>query len=81
MFANRVNRKGVPLEENPLAITSFVVRFVHSGPPENAAYRGSILNVQTNEEFSFRWWEEAVAFIARYVQLPTGDEIDQQPAE
>ncbi len=66
------------MEENPLAITSFVVRFIHSGPPENATYRGSILNVQTNEEFSFRRWEEAVAFIGRYVQLPAGDAPDQR---
>jgi hypothetical protein len=69
------------LEENPLAITSFVVRFIHSGPPENTTYRGSILNVQTNEEFSFRRWEEAVAFIGRYVQLPADEEHDQRLAQ
>jgi hypothetical protein len=57
-----------------------VVRFIHSGPPENTTYRGSILNVQTNEEFSFRRWEEAVAFIGRYVQLPADDEPDQRLA-
>lgn len=62
------------MEENPLAITSFVVRFVHSGPPDNSAYRGSILNVQTNEEISFVRWEEAVEFIRRFVSLSAEDE-------
>jgi hypothetical protein len=62
------------MEDNPLAITSFVVRFVHSGPPENASYRGSILNVQTNEEVSFLRWEEAVEFIRRFVRLSAEDE-------
>jgi hypothetical protein len=57
------------LEETSPEITSFVVRFVHSGPPENAALRGSILNVQTNQEQPFLRWEEAVAFIRRYVAL------------
>ncbi|WP_374688124.1 hypothetical protein [Promineifilum sp.] len=57
------------MEENSPEITSFVVRFIHSGPPENTAYRGSILNVQTNQEFAFVRWEEAVAFIRRFVGL------------
>jgi hypothetical protein len=67
------------LEDNPQSITSFVVRFIHSGPPENAAYRGSILNVQTNEEFSFLHWEEAVAFIGRYIRIAADDEGDARP--
>ena len=57
------------MEETSPEITSFVVRFVHSGPPENAALRGSILNVQTNHEQPFLRWEEAVAFSRRYVTL------------
>ncbi|MBP6788593.1 MAG: hypothetical protein KA170_13455 [Candidatus Promineofilum sp.] len=57
------------MEETSPEITSFVVRFVHSGPPENVALRGSILNVQTNQEQPFLHWEEAVAFIRRYVVL------------
>lgn len=68
------------MEENSLTITSFVVRFVHSGPPADATFRGSILNVQTNEEVSFRHWEEAVEFIRRYVQLsPEHDGDAQRP--
>ncbi len=61
------------MEDNALTITSFVVRFIHSGPPDNAPLRGSILNVQTNEEHAFLHWEEAVEFIRRFVQL-TNDE-------
>lgn len=64
------------MEDNPLTITSFVVRFVHSGPPENATYRGSILNVQTNEELSFLHWDEAVEFIRRFVHLSPENESD-----
>jgi len=61
------------LEENSPEITSFVVRFIHSGPPDNTAYRGSILNVQTNQEFAFVRWEEAVAFIRRFVGLSSSE--------
>ncbi len=57
------------MEDNALSITSFVVRFIHSGPPANTALRGSILNVQTNEETPFVHWEEAVDFIRRFVAL------------
>lgn len=57
------------MEEQSPTITSFVVRFVHSGPPEKTTYRGSILNVQTNEEVAFVRWEEAVEFIRHFVSL------------
>ena len=62
------------MEDTSPEITSFVVRFVHSGPPENAALLGSILNVQTNQEQPFLHWEEAVAFIRRYVALGGSEE-------
>ena len=65
------------MEEQTPAITSFVLRFVHSGPPENTTYRGSILNVQTNEEAAFVRWEEAVEFIRHYVSL-TPDTEDEE---
>lgn len=66
-----------PLEDNSLSITSFVVRFIHSGPPDNTALRGSILNVQTNEEHAFLRWEEAVEFIRRFVNLVAEEEVDE----
>ena len=79
------------LAESLPEITSFVVRFVHAGPPIGAGAgtdveprvgaglrpaptRGSILNVQTNQELPFLRWEEAVAFIRRYVTLPDENE-------
>ncbi len=56
------------------AITSFVIRFIHSAEanaqsPESAPYRGSIVHVQTNEEYIFARWEDAVDFIRRFVPL------------
>ena len=76
------------MEETWPEITSFVLRFVHSGPPDNAAYRGSILNVQTNQELPFVRWDEAVAFIRRYVALEQTDhagighyELEAPPAD
>ena len=65
------------MEENSHAITSFVVRFIHSGPPDNTAYRGAILNVQTNEEMAFARWEEAVEFIRRFVRLNAEPEVEE----
>ena len=62
------------MEESSPEITSFVVRFIHSGPPENTTLRGSILNVQTNQELPFLHWEEAVDFIRRFVRLSAGGE-------
>lgn len=67
------------MEENPLSITSFVVRFVHSGPPANIALRGSILNVQSNEEQAFLHWEEALEFIQRFVNLMTEEGAEEYP--
>lgn len=37
--------------------------------------RGSILNVQTNQELPFVRWEEAVAFIRRYVSLSSETDL------
>ena len=65
------------MEEQSPTITSFVVRFVHSGPPEKTTYRGSILNVQTNEEHAFLHWDEAVEFIRRFVSLSAEEEVEE----
>jgi hypothetical protein len=59
------------------AITSFVIRFIHEGgqdspvlpPPAGQLQRGTIRNVQTNEELDFTHWEDAVSFIERFVSL------------
>jgi hypothetical protein len=59
------------------AITSFVIRIIHEGgqdspalpPPAGQLLRGTIRNVQTNEELDFTRWEDAVTFIERFVSL------------
>jgi hypothetical protein len=58
-------------------ITSFVIRFIHSGTGEaavNSPYRGSILNVQTNQELTFSCWEDAVVFISKFVPIVNEEE-------
>ncbi len=52
-------------------ISSFVIRFVLD--PGTEVYRGEIRHVQTNEEIHFDAWQDAVAFIQRYVPLEMGD--------
>jgi hypothetical protein len=55
-------------------IDSFVIRFVLlEAEPERSSsslspgYRGSITHVQTDEELAFNRWEDAVAFMQRFV--------------
>lgn len=64
-------------------ITSFVIRFVQaesasaSSPSFSSPlspelpYRGTIRHVQTDEEIGFTRWEDAVAFIQRFIPLLT----------
>ncbi len=62
------------------SIASFVIRFIvgETSPDGNRpyAYRGAIRHIQTDEEMHFLAWEDAVAFIQRYVVLepPRGSE-------
>lgn len=73
----------------PPTISSFVVRFVVEAvsvpqdspvdpalPTANPPYRGSIRHIQTDEEMNFSTWQDAVAFIRRFVPL----EKDEQQA-
>jgi hypothetical protein len=60
------------MEPNPTpSITSFVIRFVmdETLPDKNAqpCYRGAIRHIQSEAEINFHNWEDAVAFIQRYV--------------
>ncbi|MEJ5224857.1 MAG: hypothetical protein WHV44_10425 [Anaerolineales bacterium] len=54
-------------------ISSFVIRFVISSAPADGTppYRGAIRHIQTEEEMNFNSWEDAVAFIRRFVPLET----------
>ena len=57
-------------------ISSFVIRFViHEttteavGDKTQPSYRGAIRHIQSDEETNFNSWEDAVAFIRRFVPL------------
>ena len=62
------------LETQP-DIISFVIRFVKA-PCEGGkksddwrSYRGAIRHVQTDKEFVFTLWDDAVNFIQHYIPL------------
>ena len=59
--------------QHPPTISSFVIRFVveeqattEATPPP---FHGSIRHVQSDETLNFSIWQDAVAFIQRYVPL------------
>lgn len=49
-------------------LTSFVVRFAHTEAAEGE-WHGLIRHIQSNTERAFTRWEDAVAFMAQYVNL------------
>ena len=61
------------------SITSFVIRFVMDEiSPEDKVqpcYRGTIRHIQSDSEMNFHAWEDAVAFIQRYVPLESKPEV------
>jgi hypothetical protein len=62
----------------PPNITSFVIRFIHPDlaiHPGKGEFRGAIRHIQTDEEISFTRWEDALAFMKRFV--PIGWEADE----
>jgi len=64
----------------PACISSFVIRFVveQPDPGPDAAYRGTIRHVQSDEQLSFRSWDEAVVFIQRFVPLEPASGADER---
>jgi len=54
-------------------IDSFILRFVHEQAPEGSsgtcAWHGVIRHVQSNRQIRFSTIEEALAFVAGYVDL------------
>ncbi len=54
-------------------VESFVLRFVQDAPNDGAdsvrQWHAVVVHVQTNEEKTFTDFADAVAFIARYVQI------------
>jgi len=62
-------------------VASFVLRFVHetTDPPTDlpqSDWRGVIKHVQTNDEQHFTRLEDALAFMARFVNLDELDDSD-----
>ncbi len=55
------------------AVTSFVVRFTQEPEVSPAAWRGLIRHVQTSEETYFTQIEDALQFIAKFVELGEGN--------
>ena len=54
-------------------IASFILRFTQEhdseAEPSGVAWRGVIRHVQTNEQIRFIQIEDALAFVARYVDI------------
>jgi hypothetical protein len=51
-------------------VESFVLRFVNDAPENGVSnWHAVVVHVQTNEERTFTDFADAVAFIARYVQI------------
>lgn len=63
------------MDSQPPLISSFVIRFVMNEAQDELVdsirypYRGSIRHIQSEEEINFHLWDDAVAFIRRYVPL------------
>ncbi len=51
------------------AVTSFVVRFTQEPEASPATWRGFIRHVQTSEETHFTQINEALTFIAKFVEI------------
>ncbi len=57
-------------------IASFILRFTQEQPSagEGAPWRGVIRHVQSNEQAHFVRIEDALAFIAHYVDIDPGEQ-------
>ena len=60
-------------------VESFVLRFVNDAPENGVSWHAVVVHVQTNEEKTFTDFADAVAFIARYVNV--GDFVFQPTAD
>jgi hypothetical protein len=66
-------------------IASFILRFTQEHTPGTqlaaGAWRGVVRHVQTNEEIRFTQIENALAFIAHYVDIKSGDIVEHGRGE
>jgi len=60
-------------------VESFVLRFVNDAPENGVSWHAVVVHVQTNEEKTFTDFADAVAFIARYVNV--GEFVFQTTAD
>ena len=72
--------------DDPVTITSFVIRFIQSGDESTSKWearalcRGAIRHVQSNQEHNFTRWSEAVDFIQKFVALGESNRTDDTDA-
>lgn len=59
-------------------LISFVIRFVVDDTLQPAGYRGSIRHVQSGEEAPFTRWQQAEAFVRRFVPLEGGERTPKE---
>lgn len=63
--------RAYPMDET-INISSFIVRIIHSKTADGYdSYRGSVRHIQSNREFLFSNWDEALGFMKSY--LPEGN--------
>ncbi len=54
--------------DESIDISSFIVRIVHSTTADGSdSYRGSVRHIQTNREYHFSDWDEAIGFMQSFV--------------
>lgn len=54
------------------AVTSFIIRFTQEPAAERARWRGLIRHIQTDQETHFTRIEDALHFIAQFIELDNG---------
>lgn len=68
--------------KRPFEASSFVIRIIHSTSAEvPTIHRGTIRHVQSNEEIQFSMWEEAEAFLKRFVSLETNNLSEEHDSD
>jgi hypothetical protein len=51
------------------AVTSFIIRFTQEPAPDPAPWRGLIRHIQTDQEAHFARIEDALQFIAQFIEI------------
>lgn len=51
------------------AVTSFIIRFTQEPAPSSTPWRGLIRHIQTDQEVHFARIEDALQFMAQFIEL------------